>query len=66
MTAKKSLSPRQREILRYIARGDTDKKIADTIGIKTGTVSNHVSTILDRLNCNSRAHAVYIFFARSP
>ena len=61
MSARKALSPRQRQVLRLIGRGYTDKGIADSLGIKIPTVSTHVAAIMRRLNCNSRSHAVFVF-----
>jgi DNA-binding NarL/FixJ family response regulator len=43
------LSPRQREILRLIAVGQTTKSIARTLGISAKTVETHRALLMDRL-----------------
>ena len=52
------LTQREIQILCYIADGNTNRKIADTIGISEQTIKSHVSAILRKLNANHRAHAV--------
>jgi DNA-binding CsgD family transcriptional regulator len=49
------LTRRQREVAVLIARGYSDKQIADELVLTTGTASNHVAHILRRLECRSRA-----------
>ena len=56
------LTPRERQILRAIAHGKTDKDIAEQLGIKKNTVSSHVRNILKRLAARSRSHAVALWF----
>lgn len=51
------LSPREVEVLRLLVEGQTDKEIASRLAIRRGTVSNHVSAILDKLGVPSRAAA---------
>jgi DNA-binding NarL/FixJ family response regulator len=57
-TAAPMLSGRQREVLERIAHGDTDKEIADRLGIATATVNKHVQRLLERLGVPNRAAAV--------
>ena len=52
------LSPRELEILRFLARGFRSKEIADALGIGCGTVNTHVRHIYDKLHVRSRAEAV--------
>ncbi len=52
------LTRREIQILSYIANGNTNKGIADMLGISEQTTKNHVSAILRKLNVNDRAHAV--------
>ena len=49
---------REMQVLNYIAGGNSNKRIADTLGISAQTVKNYVSSILYKLNANHRAHAV--------
>ena len=58
------LTQRERQILRYIADGNTNKKIAHILEISEQTIKNHVSAILRKLNANDRAHAVVLAIRR--
>lgn len=51
------LSPREREILRLIARGDSNKLIARELDIAETTVKIHVQHILRKLGLTSRVQA---------
>jgi DNA-binding NarL/FixJ family response regulator len=51
------LSEREREVLRLIARGATNREIANHLIISEGTVKNNVSNILSRLNLRDRTQA---------
>jgi DNA-binding NarL/FixJ family response regulator len=53
-----SLSPRQREVLRLIAKGKTTKKTAQILGISPKTVESHRSQLMDRLNIRDVAGLV--------
>jgi two-component system nitrate/nitrite response regulator NarL len=52
-----SLSPREQDILRGIARGQGNKEIARSLGIAETTVKIHVQHILRKLDVSSRVHA---------
>lgn len=52
-----TLSPRERDILKLIARGDSNKHIARTLNIAETTVKIHVQHILRKLNLGNRVHA---------
>ncbi len=52
------LTPREIEILDRVARGDSNKEIARTLGISDQTVKNHVTSILRKLAVNDRTQAV--------
>jgi two-component system nitrate/nitrite response regulator NarL len=51
------LSPRERDILREIARGASNKEIARSLDIAETTVKIHVQHILRKLNLTSRVQA---------
>jgi DNA-binding CsgD family transcriptional regulator len=52
------LTPRQRELMRLIAAGHTNAKIARQLGITEGTVRSHLQDIYTRLQVSNRAAAV--------
>jgi two-component system response regulator DegU len=54
------LTPREIEILRYIAQGYLNKQIAAELGISEQTIKNHVTSILRKLNANARTEAVVV------
>jgi DNA-binding CsgD family transcriptional regulator len=55
---EKTLTSRQLEILRYVARGYTDKQIAEVMGLSAQSVRNQLHTIYAKLNVHKRKHAV--------
>ena len=52
------LTPRQLEILGYLADGLNTARIAERLWLSPATVRNHVSAILGALGCHSRIEAV--------
>jgi DNA-binding NarL/FixJ family response regulator len=59
------LSPREITILEYVAKGYFNKRIALELGISDQTVKNHVTSILRKLNANSRTEAVMVAISQS-
>lgn len=55
-----SLSPRELDILRGIARGESNKQIARTLGIAETTVKIHVQHVLRKLDVASRVQAAVL------
>jgi DNA-binding CsgD family transcriptional regulator len=53
-----ALTPREAEVLRLLARGQTNLEIARTLVVREGTVKYHVKNILRKLGATSRADAV--------
>ncbi|MEK6278782.1 MAG: response regulator transcription factor [Acidobacteriota bacterium] len=51
------LSDREREILRLITTGSSNREIADKLFITEGTVKNHVTNILGKLDVRDRTQA---------
>ncbi len=54
------LSPRETQILEYVARGNANKLIAERMNISEQTVKNSFSNILRKMGANDRTHAVVI------
>ena len=52
------LTPREREVLRLIVEGRTDRQIGEALFIARPTVSKHVGSILAKLGVGTRAAAV--------
>lgn len=52
------LTPKQKIVLRHLAKGLLNKEIAAAMGLSVSTVKLHVSGILLRLNVHSRTAAV--------
>lgn len=57
----KLLTEREREILQLLARGESNKAIAQTLSISYDTVKQHVRHILTKLNLSSRVKAAVLF-----
>lgn len=51
------LSTREMEILKLITRGQSNKEIAQALGISRQTVKNHMTSILRKLAVNDRTQA---------
>jgi NarL family two-component system response regulator LiaR len=51
------LTEREVEVLRLVARGESNQEIATALGIGEGTVRGHVSNILSKLHLASRTQA---------
>lgn len=54
------LTPRELEILNYVARGYINKQVAYKLGISEQTIKNHMSSILRKLDANDRTQAVVL------
>jgi len=56
----KSLSSRERQVLKLISDGCSNKQIAFQLDITEQTVKTQVSIILMKMGANNRAHAITI------
>jgi DNA-binding NarL/FixJ family response regulator len=59
-----ALTEREIDVLRLIAAGNANKRIADQLSIGEATVKSHISNILSKLGANDRSHAVTIGLKR--
>ena len=57
-TSGTSLTVRELEVLRSIARGERSKEIALALGISERTVKAHIASIFSRLGVDSRGAAI--------
>lgn len=62
--AGEGLTARETEVLRMVASGESNKRIAYHLGISEHTVKFHVASILAKLGAGSRAEAVAIGIRR--
>lgn len=56
------LTPREAEVLTWIAQGKTNYEIGLILGACTGTVSKHVEHILTKLRVENRTAAAAVAF----
>ena len=56
--AKSPLTPREREVLKLITEGDSNKKAASKLGISVRTVEHHRLSIMRKLNAHNTAALV--------
>lgn len=54
------LTSREREVLLLIAKGSSNREIAQALFLSEGTVRNHISHILARLNLRDRTQAALV------
>jgi NarL family two-component system response regulator LiaR len=58
------LTPRETEVLRYLALGRSNKYIARALGIGDETVKTHVANLLSKLQVENRAQAIVLSLKR--
>jgi DNA-binding NarL/FixJ family response regulator len=61
-----NLTPREEEVLQFIAKGYRSKEVADALEISTQTVETHLRNIYHKLHVRSRAAAVARFLGQAP
>jgi len=57
LPSDRRLTPRELDVLRYVAQGHTNRRVAAELSISVETVRSHVSNILAKLEAPSRAAA---------
>jgi DNA-binding NarL/FixJ family response regulator len=63
-SADDAITPRELDVLRAIADGQSNKAIASDLNIAEHTVKNHVKSILSKLDANDRTDAAMIALRR--
>jgi two-component system NarL family response regulator len=58
------LSVREIDVLKRIAKGLSNKRIAEELDVSESTVRNHVASLLDKLGADDRTHAVTVALDR--
>lgn len=58
--AELGITPRELEVLELIARGLSNKEIADTVFVSENTVKTHSSRVFDKLGARRRTQAVQL------
>ncbi len=53
-----ALTPRELEVLRLMAQGLPNRKIADQLLVNERTIKHHVSEILSKLGVDNRTQAI--------
>jgi len=56
------LSPRETEVLTHLARGQSNREIAEQLFLGEATVKTHVGSILMKLGCRDRVQAVVMAY----
>jgi ATP/maltotriose-dependent transcriptional regulator MalT len=56
------LSPREREVLLYLARGLSNAEIAERLLISTATAKFHIRNLFAKLNVATRAQAIALAY----
>jgi RNA polymerase sigma factor (sigma-70 family) len=60
--ASRSLTPREREVISYVADGRTNDEIAHVLGISSQTVRKHLENAYEKLDVHTRTGAVAAVF----
>lgn len=60
------LTPREHEIMTYVADALSNRQIGNRLSIAEGTVKRHLGNIFDKLGASSRIDAVNKLFGQSP
>ncbi|MEO1590407.1 MAG: response regulator transcription factor [Cyanobacteria bacterium J06632_22] len=61
-----SLTPREKEVLQLLGEGASNKEIAQKLYLSEGTVKNHVTNVLSRLDLRDRTQAALLAVRLAP
>ncbi len=54
------LTKREEDILRLVATGQSNREVADALGLQEKTVKHYMTTILEKLHARNRVEAALI------
>lgn len=57
---EEKLTPREREVLYYLAQGLTNAQIGQKLYVSSHTVKNHITSIYRKLGVSDRVHATLV------
>ncbi|WP_102126556.1 response regulator [Deinococcus planocerae] len=57
-SARPALTPREREVLGLVASGQSTRDVSRSLGLSEGTVKNHLSNLMGKLEARDRTQAV--------
>lgn len=57
-----TLTPREHEILSLVAEGQTNRQMAEALGIAENTVKNHIKNLLEKLSLDNRVQLAAFAF----
>jgi len=58
-TDRNSLTEKERELLKHLVKGKSNKKIAEQLKVSPGTVNSHLDNIYVKLGCSNRVEACF-------
>lgn len=61
-----ALTPRERDVLALLARGESNKRIAAALNLSIGTVKGYVSAIFEKLGVEDRTQAALLVAKHDP
>jgi DNA-binding NarL/FixJ family response regulator len=60
------LTEREAAVLELIAKGQSNRQIAQTLHLAEGTVKNHVSRVMQKLHASTRTELAVLVLGRKP
>lgn len=63
VNSAKTLSPREKQVADLLARGYSEKEIADRLNISSATVNNHTRNIRERFGLNKNSEIILLYIA---
>ena len=64
--AARGVSPRELDVISLVAKGLSNKEIAEALFLSEGTVRNYLSAVLDKLELRDRTQLAVFYFNHQP